>query len=129
MNQLELIINKYATAIVNYHMALDEDYKKANKYFSQAEKHLCELKLIENWIEDFQHLLDHENVSVRINAATALLPYEIKLAKKCLKRCCLLLKWYTRKVNRLQISSLLYLTRCLLTMHPCIRKQVRFWTE
>ena len=90
MNELELIINKYAAAIVNYHMALDEDYKKANKYFSQAEKHLCELKLIENWIEDFQHLLDHENVSVRINAATALLPYETKLAKKCLKRCCLL---------------------------------------
>ena len=63
MNELELIINKYAAAIVNYHMALDEDYKKANKYFSQAEKHLCELKLIENWIEDFQHLLDHENVT------------------------------------------------------------------
>lgn len=90
MKEVELIINKYVEAIINYQMTLDSDYKKANKYFSQAEKCLCELKLIENWIEHFRCLLEHENISVKINAATALLPYETKRAKVCLKRCCLL---------------------------------------
>ena len=90
MNELEFIINKYVEAIVNYNIALDENYKRANKFYSQAEKYLCEIKLIENWADDFKRLLEHENISVRINAATALLPYETKLAMKHLRRFSLL---------------------------------------
>lgn len=90
MSEVELLINKYVDAIVNYYTVLNEDYRKANRYFSQAEKYLCELKLTQNWVGIFRYLLEHENVGVRINAATALLPYETKQAKKCLKKCCLL---------------------------------------
>lgn len=91
MEEINFLMGEYVNAVINHRIAcLRGEYKVANKYYEKIEVYICKIKLIPNWMDVFEELLEHEEYSVRIQAATTLLPYETKIAKKILKKCSLL---------------------------------------
>ena len=89
MNELFKLVDMFSDATIKHHTALTaNNHKAANKYFKLAERYVCEIKQYPNWEKSFINLLNHENIGVRINSASILLPYETKLAEQVLKKHC-----------------------------------------
>jgi hypothetical protein len=88
MEDLNILINKFIDATIIHSIESEGgDYRLANKNFNIAVKCICKIKEFEGWVDVFKNLLDHENASIRVNAAYILLPIHSNLAKKTLRKC------------------------------------------
>lgn len=87
MSNIESLLNRFVlSTIANYDARMIGDYKLANKHYKAADKAICEIKQSSDWINTFIPLLDHNHISVRIRAASVLLPFETKRAERSLKK-------------------------------------------
>lgn len=88
MSNMDSFLNGFVSSTIeNYKARAVGDHKSANKHYKAADKAMCEIKQIPDWINAFTLLLDHDHIGVRIRAASILLPYETKRAERVLKKC------------------------------------------
>lgn len=88
MSSIQTLVEEFVKlTLANYDAKVNSDYNTANRHFRAADKCICNIKQYPNWTEMFTPLLDHEHVSVRIRAASILLPYETRKSEQVLKKC------------------------------------------
>lgn len=82
-----LIQEFIALTLANYNASAMSDHKTANLHFRAADRCICKIKQYPDWVNMLTPLLEHDHISVRIRAASILLPYETKKAEQTLKKC------------------------------------------
>ena len=88
MDPINTYIDQFIEATIsNQRARLSCDAEAANQYFTDADRYICEIKRFPDWTASILPLLKHENIAVRIRAASILLPFTPIRARIILLKC------------------------------------------